>query len=51
MVAEGYYAVKCINEINKEYNVSMPISDAVYNICYENFSPAIEIRLLTENLR
>lgn len=51
MVAEGYYAVKCINEINKEYNVSMPICDAVYNICYENISPAIEIRLLTEHLR
>lgn len=51
MVAEGYYAVKCIKDINKEYNVSMPICDAVYNICYENISPAIEIRLLTENLR
>ena len=51
MVAEGYYAVKCIKEINKEYNVFMPICDAVYNICYENISPAIEIRLLTEHLR
>ena len=51
MVAEGYYAVKCIKEINEEYNVNMPICDAVYNICYENISPAIEIRLLTENLR
>lgn len=51
MVAEGYYAVKCIKEINEEYNVSMPICDAVYNICYEGISPAIEIRLLTENLR
>lgn len=51
MIAEGYYAVKCINEINKEYNVSMPICDAVYNILYENISPTIEIRLLIENLR
>jgi glycerol-3-phosphate dehydrogenase (NAD(P)+) len=51
MVAEGYFAVKCIKEINEEYNVSMPICDAVYNICYEGISPAIEIRLLTENLR
>ncbi len=51
MVAEGYYAVKCIKDINEEYNVSMPICDAVYNICYEHISPAIEIRLLTENLR
>jgi glycerol-3-phosphate dehydrogenase (NAD(P)+) len=51
MVAEGYYAVKCIKEINREHNVNMPICDAVYNICYENISPNIEIRLLTENLR
>jgi glycerol-3-phosphate dehydrogenase (NAD(P)+) len=51
MIAEGYYAVKCIKEINQEHNVNMPICDAVYNICYENISPAIEIRLLTENLR
>lgn len=50
-VAEGYYAVKCIKEINQEHNISMPICDAVYNICYENISPAIEIRLLTEILR
>lgn len=51
MVAEGYFAVKCIKEINEEYNVNMPICDAVYNICYESISPTIEIRLLTENLR
>lgn len=50
-VAEGYYAVKCIKEINNEHNISMPICDAVYNILYENISPSIEIRLLTEILR
>src|SRR5574344_361004 len=38
MVAEGYYAVKCIKEINQEHNVNMPICDAVYNMCYENIS-------------
>jgi len=51
MVAEGYYAVKSIFEINKNYLVNMPISEAVYNILYEKISPAIEIKLLTENLR
>jgi glycerol-3-phosphate dehydrogenase (NAD(P)+) len=51
MIAEGYYAVKSIYEINKKYKVSMPISEAVYNILYEKISPAIEIKLLTENLR
>lgn len=51
MIAEGYYAAKSIKEINEEYRVNMPIADAVYNILYENISPAIEIRLLTEHLR
>ncbi|RUT79306.1 NAD(P)H-dependent glycerol-3-phosphate dehydrogenase [Ancylomarina longa] len=51
MIAEGYYAVNCIKEINDEYNVHMPIMKAVYNILYEKISPAIEIKLLTEDLR
>ena len=51
MIAEGYYAVKSIKEINEKYKVNMPITDAVYNIIYERISPAIEIRLLTETLR
>lgn len=51
MIAEGYYASKSIWEINKNYNVDMPISNAVYNILYEKISPAIEIRLLTEKLK
>ncbi|MDP4275770.1 MAG: NAD(P)H-dependent glycerol-3-phosphate dehydrogenase, partial [Bacteroidota bacterium] len=46
MVAEGYYAVKSIKEINKKYKVNMPITDAVYNIIYEKISPVIEIKLL-----
>ena len=50
MIAEGYYAVKCIHEINSRYNVDMPITDAVYNILYEKISPVIEIKLLTDKL-
>lgn len=50
MIAEGYYAVKCIREINTRYNVDMPITDAVYRILYEKISPVIEIKLLTDKL-
>ena len=51
MVAEGYYATKCIKELNMQYHINMPITDSVYNIIYENISPAIEMRLLTDHLR
>jgi glycerol-3-phosphate dehydrogenase (NAD(P)+) len=50
MVAEGYYGVKCIHEINKKYNVDMPITTAVYHIIYEKISPSIEMKLLTDKL-
>jgi len=51
MIAEGYYAVACIHEINKNYGVNMPIIDAVYHILYDKISPALEIKLLTEKLK
>ncbi|MEG1904797.1 MAG: NAD(P)H-dependent glycerol-3-phosphate dehydrogenase, partial [Bacteroidales bacterium] len=51
MIAEGYYGTKCIKEINQQYNVYMPILDAVYNILYKKMSPYVEIKLLTEALR
>jgi len=36
--AEGYYAAKCITDINRRYDVEMPILDAVYDILYRNVS-------------
>ncbi len=48
MVAEGYYAVACIHEINKKFKVEMPICEAVYNILYEKNSPRLEINKLAD---
>ncbi|MCF6184265.1 MAG: glycerol-3-phosphate dehydrogenase, partial [Bacteroidales bacterium] len=50
MIAEGYYAVKSIYEINKTRKIEMPITDAVYNILYENEIPSEEIKKLTDKL-
>lgn len=50
MVAEGYYGVKCIKEINKQHQVDMPITDAVYHILYEKYSPGLEMKLLADKL-
>jgi glycerol-3-phosphate dehydrogenase (NAD(P)+) len=51
MVAEGYYASKCIFEINRKHNVNMPIADTVYRILYENASPVNEMKILTNKLK
>lgn len=50
MVAEGYYAVNCLHQINKQYTVSMPICEAVYRILYKKHSPVLEMRRLAEQL-
>jgi glycerol-3-phosphate dehydrogenase (NAD(P)+) len=50
MVAEGYYAAKCIKEVNEYYKVDMPICEAVYQILYNNRSPKKEILKLTDKL-
>ena len=50
MIAEGYYAVNCLHQVNKQYNVSMPICDAVYAILYEKRPPALEMKHLAEHL-
>lgn len=50
MIAEGYYATKCLAEINKKYQVEMPILEAVNNILYEKISPVIEMKILSDKL-
>ncbi len=50
MIAEGYYATKCVFEMNKEFQVEMPILNAVHNIIYEKISPVIEMKILSDQL-
>ncbi|HEY4799403.1 MAG TPA: NAD(P)H-dependent glycerol-3-phosphate dehydrogenase [Bacteroidia bacterium] len=50
MIAEGYYGVKCVHEINKQYKVDMPITEAVYHVLYEKISPMVEMKILSEKL-
>ncbi len=48
MIAEGYYGVGCIMEINKKYKVDMPITKSMYHILYERVSPNMEFKILQE---
>ncbi|MBS1527677.1 MAG: glycerol-3-phosphate dehydrogenase [Bacteroidetes bacterium] len=50
MIAEGYYAVNGLHEINKHYKVFMPICSAVYAILYEKRNPAFEMKHLAGQL-
>jgi len=51
MIAEGYFATNCIKKIIDMHSISMPITEAVYNILYKNSSPTYEITKLTERLK
>jgi glycerol-3-phosphate dehydrogenase (NAD(P)+) len=51
MIAEGYYATKCVFEVNKKYKVDMAILTAVYNILYQKYSASVEMKLLTGKLK
>ena len=51
MVAEGYYAVQSIFELNKKFKVDMPITNAVYHILYERIAPTMEFEILKDKLK
>lgn len=51
MIAEGYYASMCINEINKKFKVEMPIAETVFSILYKKRNPAKAIKTLTDKLK
>jgi len=48
MVAEGYFSTAVIHRIAGEKGIEMPILRATYDILYNNASPAITIKLISE---
>ena len=51
MIAEGYYGAKCVREVNKRYQVNMPIMNTVYEILYEKRNAAEAITALTAHFK
>ena len=50
MIAEGYYAVNSVHQINKNKQVHLPIAEAVYSILYEKKSPRLAMHQLADEL-
>lgn len=49
MIAEGYFSVNGIHNLNQKLGVDVPIVDAVYRILYDEACPHKEFSLLSEN--
>ncbi len=49
MIAEGYYASRCIHEINKLYDVYIPIAEAIYGILYDEQNVESEMKRISEH--
>jgi len=50
MVAEGYFASACVQEIILKHQLNMPICNTVYQILYNRQSASTEIKYLAEKL-
>ncbi|MCB9188479.1 MAG: NAD(P)H-dependent glycerol-3-phosphate dehydrogenase [Flavobacteriales bacterium] len=50
MVAEGYYAAACINELALQHNVELTIANSVYEILYKEASPKKVFNELSKKL-
>ncbi len=50
MVAEGYYASACIQRVIQQYQLDMPICEAVYEILYQHRSALQTVKTLADSL-
>ncbi|MGL4364042.1 MAG: NAD(P)H-dependent glycerol-3-phosphate dehydrogenase [Bacteroidales bacterium] len=50
MIAEGYYACKCMHDLNVKHKIKLPIAEAIYKILYEGVNPKREIAELSSLL-
>lgn len=50
MVAEGYYAAACINQLSAQHNIELTIANAVYEILYKGHKPKDTFKELSLNL-
>lgn len=50
MVAEGYFATSCMNELSNHHHVNMPIIETVYRILYTNSPAGKEMAQLSEKM-
>jgi glycerol-3-phosphate dehydrogenase (NAD(P)+) len=50
MVAEGYYAAKCIYNINKNIGAEIPVAETVYNILWERMHADEGFKMVEEVL-
>lgn len=48
MVAEGYYAAKCIYNINKKIGAEIPIAETIYKILWERMNAEEGFRMVEE---
>ncbi|MBR1644953.1 MAG: NAD(P)H-dependent glycerol-3-phosphate dehydrogenase [Bacteroidales bacterium] len=50
MIAEGYYAVACVEQMRQNMDLHMPIEEAVYRILYNHASAATTMNVVTQNM-
>ena len=48
MIAEGYYAARCIHEMNKKFGADIPIAETIYGILYEGNNVSSEMKRIAE---